>query len=95
MLRRPPAGTKAKSAHDMGREYRIQAALRPVYPLVPEMIALCDDPAVLGAEFYVMRRVPGMVLRRNLPPGVTPRTVGRPARCASLRSTRWSALHAR
>ncbi len=38
VLRRPPAGTKAKSAHDMGREYRIQAALAPVYPYVPEMV---------------------------------------------------------
>mgnify|MGYP001821922723 CR=1 FL=1 len=70
VLRRPPAGTKAKGAHDMGREYRIQKALRPVYPLVPEMIAHCDDPAVLGAEFYVMRRVPGVVLHRRPPKGL-------------------------
>lgn len=71
VLRRPPAGTKARSAHDMGREYRIQKALRPVYPFVPEVIAHCADPGVIGADFYVMRRVPGMVLRRSLPPGVS------------------------
>ncbi len=70
VLRRPPAGTKARSAHDMGREFRIQQALRPVFPWVPEVLALCEDPAVLGAEFYVMRRVPGVVLRGRVPPGV-------------------------
>ena len=35
ILRRPPAGTKAKSAHDMGREYRVQKALKPVFSYVP------------------------------------------------------------
>ncbi len=69
VLRRPPAGTKAKSAHDMGREFRVQAALRPVFPFVPEMIALCDDLSVLGVEFYVMRRIPGVIPRASL--GVT------------------------
>jgi len=71
ILRRPPAGTKAKSAHDMGREYRVQQALAPVYPYVPEMLAFCDDPSVIGGEFYVMRRVAGLILRKNLPPGLT------------------------
>jgi aminoglycoside phosphotransferase (APT) family kinase protein len=70
VLRRPPAGTKARSAHDMGREYRVQNGLRSVYPWVPEMVAYCDDPDVIGAEFYVMRRVPGVVIRRRLPEGV-------------------------
>jgi aminoglycoside phosphotransferase (APT) family kinase protein len=66
VLRRPPAGTKAKSAHDMGREFRIQKALGPVFPLVPEMIAFCDDAAVLGSDFYVMRRVDGIIPRAKL-----------------------------
>jgi aminoglycoside phosphotransferase (APT) family kinase protein len=70
VLRRPPAGTKAKSAHDMGREYRIQKALQPVYPYVPEVLVHCDDHTVIGAEFYVMRRVPGVVLRGRVPEGV-------------------------
>src|SRR5687768_10842712 len=65
ILRRPPAGTKAKSAHDMGREYRLQKALKPVFPYVPEMIAHCEDESVIGAEFYVMRRVDGIIPRRN------------------------------
>jgi aminoglycoside phosphotransferase (APT) family kinase protein len=70
VLRRPPAGTKAKSAHDMGREYKIQRALKPFYPCVPEMIGLCEDESVLGVPFYVMARVPGIILRKRVPEGV-------------------------
>lgn len=70
VLRRPPAGTKAKSAHDMSREFRVQKALRPFYPFVPEMIAFCDDPTVIGCEFYVMRHIPGLVPRARLPEGL-------------------------
>ena len=70
VLRRPPAGTKAKSAHDMGREFRIQQALKPVFAYVPEMIALCSDESVIGAEFYVMQRLAGIIPRKNLPRGL-------------------------
>jgi aminoglycoside phosphotransferase (APT) family kinase protein len=70
VLRRPPAGTKAKSAHDMGREYKIQRALKPFYPCVPAMIGLCEDPSVIGVPFYVMDRVAGVILRRRLPVGI-------------------------
>ncbi|MBT2747488.1 MULTISPECIES: phosphotransferase family protein [unclassified Lysobacter] len=70
ILRRPPAGKKAKSAHDMGREFRIQRALMPVYPFVPEMYAHCEDESVIGAEFYVMQRLDGPILRKNLPRGL-------------------------
>lgn len=70
VLRRPPAGTKAKSAHDMAREYKIQAALAPSYPVVPKMVGLCTDPAVLGTDFYVMRRIEGLIPRTRLPDGM-------------------------
>ncbi len=70
VLRRPPAGTKAKSAHDMHREFDIQRALRPAYPYVPEMLAFCDDHAVTGSDFYVMRRMPGLILRARPPEDV-------------------------
>jgi len=63
VLRRPPAGTKARSAHDMAREFRIQKALAPAFPLVPRMVGLCQDPAVLGVDFYVMERIEGLVPR--------------------------------
>ena len=69
VLRRPPFGTKAKSAHDMGREYRVISALHPVYPLCPEPLLFCADDAVIGAEFYVMQHVAGMIVRRDYPPG--------------------------
>lgn len=68
ILRRPPSGQKAKGAHDMGREYRIQSALQDAFGLVPEMVAFCDDESVIGSEFYVMERIDGIILRRDLPP---------------------------
>jgi len=70
VLRRPPSGTKAKSAHDMGREYRIQQALKRAYPYVPAMRAHCTDLSVIGVEFYVMERLVGITPRSNLPPGI-------------------------
>jgi aminoglycoside phosphotransferase (APT) family kinase protein len=70
VLRRPPFGTKAAKAHDMGREYRILKALKPVYPYVPEALALCEDPEVIGAPFYVMERIRGIILRKELPDGL-------------------------
>lgn len=70
VLRRPPAGTKARSAHDVLREFRIQQALAPVFPKVPKMLAACDDPSVIGSEFYVMERVPGIILRSDPPDGL-------------------------
>ncbi|MEZ5193147.1 MAG: phosphotransferase family protein [Nocardioides sp.] len=72
ILRRPPAGVKATSAHDMAREFRVQAALRPVFGLVPPMVGLCADASVIGSEFYVMERVEGTILRRDLPWAMSP-----------------------
>lgn len=71
ILRRPPFGKKAKSAHDMGREYRVMQKLKPVYPYVPNMVAFCQDETVLGCEFYVMERLIGIIPRTNLPKGMT------------------------
>lgn len=67
VLRRPPAGAKPASGHDMTREYRIQSLLTPVYRYVPRMVGLCTDPTVLGSDFYVMDRVPGVILRGTAP----------------------------
>lgn len=69
ILRRPPAGTKAASAHDMKREYEIQKALMPYYT-VPEMLAICNDHSVMDGDFYIMRRVEGIIPRANLPKGL-------------------------
>ncbi len=67
ILRRAPAGTKAKGAHDMGREYRLQNALKPVYDFVPQMLAHSDDESIIGAEFYVMEKLVGVIPRTNMP----------------------------
>ncbi|MFC6166454.1 phosphotransferase family protein [Acinetobacter terrestris] len=68
ILRRPPKGTKAKSAHDMAREYHVQHHLAPFYPVLPEMVALCQDESVIGCDFYVMKRIKGIIPRAKLPP---------------------------
>ena len=70
VLRRPPIGAKIKTAHDMGREYRILTHLQPVYPKVPLPLMFCEDEEVLGAPFYVMERVKGIILRAQAPKGL-------------------------
>jgi aminoglycoside phosphotransferase (APT) family kinase protein len=72
VLRKPPVGTKAASAHDMNREFLIQSRLQSVFPLVPKMIALCQDQSVMGSDFYVMEYVEGQIFRRDIPEGITP-----------------------
>ena len=59
VLRRPPLGHVLATAHDMAREHRVIAALAPTAVPVPEALLLCADPAVIGAPFYLMERVPG------------------------------------
>jgi aminoglycoside phosphotransferase (APT) family kinase protein len=72
VLRRPPFGSSVKTAHDMGREYRVLSALQAVYPKVPRVLAYCEDPGVLGAPFYVMEKVTGVILRPNMPEAMRP-----------------------
>src|SRR5262245_14397041 len=70
VLRRPPVGAKIKTAHDMSREYRILSHLYPVYRKVPRPLVYCDDASVIGAPFYVMERVKGIILRAQQATGV-------------------------
>ena len=70
ILRRPPAGTKAKGAHDMGREFRLQQALKPVFDKVPSMLGYTDDESVIGAEFYIMEKFDGIIPRKHFPRGL-------------------------
>lgn len=67
VLRRPPSGTKAKGAHDMRREHDLQAGLAASFPLVPTMVGYCGDESLIGSEFYVMERVAGTILRKDVP----------------------------
>jgi len=71
VLRRPPFGRKVKTAHDMGREYRVLKALRPRFPYCPEALAYTEDESVLGCPFYIMERLKGVILRKELPQGMT------------------------
>jgi aminoglycoside phosphotransferase (APT) family kinase protein len=68
VLRRPPVGSQVKTAHDMGREYRVLSRLHAVYPKAPRALLHCDDSEVLGAPFYIMERVRGVILRQQVAP---------------------------
>ncbi|MCB8920827.1 MAG: phosphotransferase family protein [Ardenticatenaceae bacterium] len=67
VLRRPPLGPVAKSAHDMSREYKVLSVLHQAYPYAPRAFLYGEDTAVLGAEFFVMERRQGVVVRRTIP----------------------------
>jgi len=79
VLRRPPFGTKVKSAHDMGREFRVLSKLHNAYTLAPGVLLYCDDETIIGAPFYLMERLHGIIIRRDPPPGLefSPRTARR------------------
>ncbi|WP_338407891.1 phosphotransferase family protein [uncultured Flavobacterium sp.] len=70
VLRKPPVGANIKSAHDMSREFNVLTALKPVYNPIPNPISYCDDLLVLGAPFYIMERVRGIILRNKAPKGI-------------------------
>lgn len=84
VLRRPPFGSKVKSAHDMGREFRVLSALHPIYPRAPKPLLFCDDPAIMGANFYVMERIRGIILRGKRPEGFDPAPEQTRACCDAL-----------
>ena len=63
VLRRPPLGHVLPTAHDMSREYRVLSALAGTEVPVPVPVALYPEPDVIGAPFYLMQYVPGLVLR--------------------------------
>jgi aminoglycoside phosphotransferase (APT) family kinase protein len=67
VLRRPPVGSKVKSAHDMGREVSVLSKLAPVYGRAPRVLAYEPTGQVLGAPFYLMERRRGVILRKDLP----------------------------
>ncbi|HLG13455.1 MAG TPA: phosphotransferase family protein [Blastocatellia bacterium] len=70
VLRRPPLGPVAPTAHDMPREYRLLDAVHPVFPLAPRPYLLCEDTSIIGVPFYLMERRKGLVIRREIPPEI-------------------------
>ena len=87
VLRRPPHGTQVKSAHDMVREARVLQKLQPVFPLAPSVVAVCEDPGVLGAPFYLMQPLRGVILRGPQPKGVELAPEQASALCAAFVKT--------
>ena len=70
VLRRPPIGANIKSAHDMGREYRVLSLLKPHYTKVPATVVYCESPDIIGAPFYVMEKLTGVILRASNAPAM-------------------------
>jgi aminoglycoside phosphotransferase (APT) family kinase protein len=98
VVRRPPLGHVLETAHDMGREFRILSALKDTPVPVPVTFALESDPAPMGAPFYVMGMVHGLVVGTEPPPGYADGPEGRRrlaegfiATLAGLHSVDWRA----
>ena len=67
ILRRPPRGNVQKGASNMAREHRVMSALYDTPVPVPRTIALCEDPEIIGAAFFIMEEIDGVVLRHEFP----------------------------
>ena len=92
VLRRPPFGTHVGAVHNMQREYQVLSLLKPVYEQVPTPVLYCDDESIIGAPFYLMERVAGVILR-----GTTKNTELTPALMQQLSTSavdRLADLHA-
>ena len=66
-LRRPPAGAFLPSAHDVGREYTVLSALVETDVRTPAATLACEDESIIGAPFYLMELMDGVVIRDKLP----------------------------
>jgi aminoglycoside phosphotransferase (APT) family kinase protein len=94
VLRRPPKGSRVKGAHDMLREARVLRLLAPHYPAAPRVLAVCDDPNLLGSPFYVMERLRGVILRQPAGPSAVPFPPPLARRASELLIDNLAALHA-
>lgn len=70
VLRRPPFGPVAPTAHDMPREFRLLSMIYPEFNLAPKPYLLCEEPNIIGASFYLMERRRGWIIRRTIPEGL-------------------------
>ena len=87
ILRRPPTGPLLPRAHDMGREVRVQRALLGTPVPVPRIVLAETEPGLLDVPFYVMEKVPGVVLRDEMPPGYAEQPADRLALADALVDT--------
>jgi len=67
VLRRPPVGPVAPTAHDMPREYKLLSVINPSFPLAPKPILLCEDTSIIGVPFYLMELRRGFIVRFKVP----------------------------
>src|SRR5882672_8340789 len=67
VLRRPPLGPVAPTAHDMPREYKLLSTINPHFPLAPKPVLLCEDVSIMGVPFYLMERRRGFIVRSKVP----------------------------
>ena len=67
VLRRPPLGPLAPTAHDMSREYKVLSVLYKKFPYAPQALHLCEDEEIIGSPFFIMERKVGTVIRKRLP----------------------------
>lgn len=70
VLRMPPHGANIKSAHDMGREFRVLHVLKPHYAKVPDPVLYCESAEIIGAPFYIMEKMEGVILRAQNAPAM-------------------------
>jgi len=70
VLRKPPKGAKIKSAHDMKREFNVLSLLQPLYKKIPTPYIYCDDETIIGAPFFMMERIKGIILRNTVLKGL-------------------------
>ncbi len=71
VLRRPPIGAKVDKGHDMEREFRVLEKVHNAFPLCPAPLAYSGDTDIIGAPFFIMEKLSGIILRKELPDGVS------------------------
>ena len=92
VLRRPPLGPIAPRSHDMSREASGPLTLGKAFPLAPTSFVLCQDAAIIGADFHVLERRQGFAIRKQLPPSLTG-DIGVVKRLAEMLVDTLAALH--
>lgn len=84
VMRTPPHGTKAASAHDMGREARVLTALNPYLNKAPKVVVFCDNDSVIGRKFYLMEYIRGHILAKEIAVELCPSPASVRALCESM-----------
>jgi aminoglycoside phosphotransferase (APT) family kinase protein len=90
VLRRPPLGHVLPTAHNMRREYEVLSGLSGTDVPAPEPIALCEDGSLIGAEFYVMEKAEGRILREPADVDLDP---GEARRCSEALVSTLASIH--